>query len=47
MGSLINCFKSFLDSSDSRIRYNALYNLPGLLFYMGFKIWSDVKKAYF
>ena len=47
MGSLINCFVSFINSEEARVRYNALYNLPGLLFYMGLKIWSDVKKSYF
>lgn len=47
MGSLINCFISFLSSQEPKVRHNALYNLPGLLFYMGLKIWSDVKKHYF
>lgn len=44
--SFINSLRNIAASTNVQILTNLLFNLPGLLYYLDLKLWSEVKSNY-
>ncbi len=46
MSAFLAAVRAMATSQQSQTRMNFLFNLPGLLYYLDLKLWSDVRENY-